>query len=255
VGYFNAGDANNPVDDTLITHWDGSLWSIVSSPNRTGFQYNFLNAITCVSANDCWAAGTSDTPNAITLVEHYTVSPVPLIAAVSRMTHGAAGPFDILLLGHDPPPPDFLGIECRSGAAGGNYELVFTFLNTLTSVDGASVTNGTGTVAGADIDPSDAHNYIVNLTGVPNAQLITVALSNVTDAAGNFSSSVAARMGVLIGDVNANRRVDAADVSLVRQQTLQPVGPSNFREDINATGRIDASDVSIARQQTLTSLP
>jgi hypothetical protein len=62
-------------------------------------------------------------------------------------------------------------------------------------------------------------------------------------------------MGVLIGDVNASGRVDAADVSSVRQQTLQNVDGSNFREDINASGRIDAADVSIARQQTLTSLP
>jgi hypothetical protein len=60
---------------------------------------------------------------------------------------------------------------------------------------------------------------------------------------------------VLLGDVNASGRVDAADVSQVRQQTLQQVGSSNFRTDINATGRIDAADVSVARQQTLTSLP
>jgi hypothetical protein len=30
---------------------------------------------------------------------------------------------------------------------------------------------------------------------------------------------------------------------------------SNFRADINVSNRIDAADVSIARQQTLTSLP
>jgi hypothetical protein len=62
-------------------------------------------------------------------------------------------------------------------------------------------------------------------------------------------------MSVLIGDVNVRERVDAADVSVVRQQTIQPVTTDNFREDINASGRIDAADVSIARQQTLTSLP
>jgi hypothetical protein len=95
----------------------------------------------------------------------------------------------------------------------------------------------------------------VNLAGVSNAQRITVSLSNVTDSAGNFSSAVAGQMGVLLGDVNSSGRVDAADVSLVRQQTLQPVTSDNFREDINVSGRIDAADVSIARQQTLTSLP
>ena len=49
--------------------------------------------------------------------------------------------------------------------------------------------------------------------------------------------------------------VDAADVSSVRQQTLQTVSTSNFRNDLNASGRIDAADVSIARQDTLHSLP
>jgi hypothetical protein len=73
--------------------------------------------------------------------------------------------------------------------------------------------------------------------------------------AGDFSATISASMGVLLGDVNASGRVDAADVSSVRQQTLQTIGVSNFRNDINASGRIDAADVSIARQQTLTSLP
>ncbi len=255
VGYFNAGDVNNPVDDTLVTHWDGTAWSIVSSPNRNEFKFNMLNAVTCPSATECWAAGVSDTPNAITLVEHYIESPVPVFQIVSRMQHGDAGTFDILLLGHDPPPPDFLGIECRSGGTNGNYTIVFTFLNPLTNVGGATVTSGTGTVATGNIDSADTHNYIVNLTGVTNVQVITVSLNSVTDSLGNFSSAVSASMGVLLGDVNASKRVDAADVSLVRQQTLQPVSPSNFRADVNATGRIDAADVSIARQQTLTSLP
>jgi hypothetical protein len=60
---------------------------------------------------------------------------------------------------------------------------------------------------------------------------------------------ISPQMGVLLGDVNASGRVDAADVSSARQQTLQTVSNSNFREDINASGRIDGTDVSIARQQ------
>jgi hypothetical protein len=76
----------------------------------------------------------------------------------------------------------------------------------------------------------------------------------VTDSAGNFSSLVSGSMGILLGDVNASGRVDAADVSTVRQQTLQTIDSTNFRDDVNASGRIDAADVSIVRQQTLTSL-
>ena len=169
---------------------------------------------------------------------------------VSSKIHGGAGTFDV-----DLPLTGNAGIECRSGGATGDYTMIFTFANPLTSVGGASVTNGTGSVGSENIDSTDAHNYIVNLTGVTNAQVLKVGLTNVSDSAGDFSSAASAQMGVLLGDVNASGRVDAADVSLVRQQTLQSVTNSNFREDINTSGRIDAADVSIARQQTLTSLP
>ena len=118
---------------------------------------------------------------------------------------------------------------------------------TLTS---ATVSSGTGGVAAA---LASGNQVFVNLTGVADAQRITLTLVGVTD--GTNRTDVPVSMGVLLGDVNASGRVDAADVSLVRQQTLQPVTTSNFREDINASGRIDAADVSIARQQTLTSLP
>ncbi len=180
--------------------------------------------------------------------------PVQLVSAVSRKVHGSAGTFDIGLGAQDPPPPGSLGIECRSGGANGDYTLVFTFANPLTNVAGASVTSGTGTVSSSAIG-SDNHDYVVNLTGVTNTQVLTVSLVTVSDAAGHASASVPISMGVLLADVNASHRVDAADVSLVRQQTLQPVTATNFREDINTSGRIDAADVSIARQQTLTSLP
>jgi Dockerin type I domain/NHL repeat len=177
-------------------------------------------------------------------------SVVQVTSVLSRKSHGAAGAFDVYLpISGDP------GIECRSGGADNSDTLVFSFSNPLTNVGSASVTNGTGSVASSNIDSNDAHNYIVSLTGVANAQIITVSLTNMTDAAGNSSPAVTAQMGVLLGDVNATGRVDAADVSLVRQQTLQPIDSSNFREDVNASGRIDAADVSVARQQTLTSLP
>ncbi len=174
--------------------------------------------------------------------------PVQLTSVVSRKVHGSAGTFDVDLSTGN-------GIECRSGGASSDYTLVFTFANPLATVDNASIDSGTGSVVTGNIDTNDPHNYIVNLTGVTNAQVIAISLVNVFDSAGDGSPSISASMGVLLGDVNASRRVDAADVSSVRQQTLQTVSSSNFRNDLNASGRIDAADVSIARQQTLTSLP
>ena len=45
---------------TLIEHWDGTSWAIVTSPNTSATQTNILNGVTCVSASDCWAVGYYD---------------------------------------------------------------------------------------------------------------------------------------------------------------------------------------------------
>jgi hypothetical protein len=173
---------------------------------------------------------------------------VQLDSVVSRKIHGSAGTFDI-----DLPLTGPAGIECRSGGATNDYSLVFTFPNNLTMVAGSSVTAGNGSVNSSAIGPNP-NQYTVNVTGVNTGQYVTITLANVRDVGGHIGD-VSGTMGVLVGDVNASKRVDAADVSSVRQQTLQTVTTSNFRNDINASGRIDAADVSIARQQTLTSLP
>ena len=55
VGYYFTGD--NFVDQTLIERWDGSSWSIVSSPNTSTTEANVVLGVTCVSASECWAAG------------------------------------------------------------------------------------------------------------------------------------------------------------------------------------------------------
>src|SRR5437870_7375834 len=41
---------------TLIEHWDGTAWAIVTSPNAS-LPNNVLSGVTCVSASDCWAVG------------------------------------------------------------------------------------------------------------------------------------------------------------------------------------------------------
>ena len=57
---------------TLIEHWDGRSWSVVSSPNR-GTQTNILSGIASFSARDIWAVGFSLTTSGTvkTLAEHW----------------------------------------------------------------------------------------------------------------------------------------------------------------------------------------
>jgi Tol biopolymer transport system component len=175
--------------------------------------------------------------------------PVQLNSVVSRKVHGTAGTFDVAL-----PLTGSPGIECRSGGANGDYALVFTFSNTLTSVTGASISSGAGSVSSRNIDSTDAHNYIVNLTGVANAQYITVSLANVTDSAGDASSTVSAQMGVLIGDTTADRFVNSADISQTKSQSGQAVTASNFREDVNTDGFLNSADISLVKSRSGTAL-
>ncbi len=168
-----------------------------------------------------------------------------LTAAVSRKTHGGAGNFDIPL-----PLVGGVGVECRS--TGGVYKLVFTFSNNMVSGN-ASVTTGTGSVAGS---PIFANNTMtVNLTGVADVQRITVTLSNVTDTFAQALPDTAVSVNMLIGDTSGNKAVNASDVSQTKLQSGQAVTATNFREDVNVNGSINATDVSLVKLKSGTALP
>ncbi len=222
--------------------------------NSTGlFTHTYTTPSECFPARLTVKDTAGLTSNTFQLCIAVSSTPPPLTRVVSEKTHGSAGPFDVPL--QLDPNTQPRGVECRTGGTAGNHTIIFTFQNNLTSVASANVVSGPGSVvtAGTGIGPA-ANQYTLNLTGVTDANYVSVALHNALDSAGNLGD-VATTMGVLLGDVNSSGRVDAADVSLVRQQTLQTITTSNFRDDLNATGRIDAADVSIARQNTLHTLP
>ncbi len=97
---------------TLIEHWDGSRWSEVPSPDRTGT----LASVSAVSADDVWAVGAAERKGLPegTLVEHWdgrrwSVVPSPNrgtgfneLAAVSALSND-----DVWAVGtSDKPVPD-----------------------------------------------------------------------------------------------------------------------------------------------------
>jgi hypothetical protein len=177
----------------------------------------------------------------LTAVQHPVVQ---LMAAASRKLHGSGGPFDLNL-----PLSGTRGVECRG--TGGDYQLVFTFNSNVVSGN-ASVPPSEGSVSEITFS---GNTMIVNLTGVTNAQYVTVNLSNVSDSTGNVLATASVTMGVLLGDVNGDGQVDSSDLLKVKQQTLQPVTTFNFQEDVNTDGNIDSSDLITVKGQTLTGLP
>ena len=168
--------------------------------------------------------------------------PVQLTSAVSRKTHGAAGVFDIELMGGN-------AIECRSGGANDDYELVFSFANPLARVGGAKVSSGTGTVSDARFN-GDAHQYVVDLSKVTDAQTLTVTLNNVVDSTGNATATVSVSLPILVGDVNGDRNTDAVDASDTKSQSGHAVTSTNFRTDANGDGFIDAVDTALIKSKS-----
>jgi hypothetical protein len=169
--------------------------------------------------------------------------PLP-VSAVSRMTHGGAGTFDIDLSLNGTP-----GIECRSGGPNGDYQLIVTFANSVT-VDGASVPSGTATVGSVT---ASGPAVTINLVGVANAQTVWISLNNVNDGTGSGCAAIPLR--VLVGDTNANGSVNSADVSQAKSRIDENVNASNFRIDVNANGAINAGDVSLIKSNIGTGLP
>jgi hypothetical protein len=161
---------------------------------------------------------------------------------VSRQVHGSAGTFDIDLA---------LGDECRSGGATNAYQLVLTFPSAVT-FSSASVTSGTGTVSGTS--GSGTASVTVNLTGVTNAQTITLTLSGVSDGTGT-TGNISVPMGVLIGDTTADGSVNAGDIGQTKSQSGNAVTVSNFREDVTVDGSINAGDIGLVKSKSGTGLP
>jgi hypothetical protein len=88
VGYQPA--ANGAVL-TLVERWDGSKWSIVSTPNGSAGGQSF-SAVSASSPNDIWAVGSLVVPNSnkavLTFVEHFNGSTWSIIPSPSPIPTG-----------------------------------------------------------------------------------------------------------------------------------------------------------------------
>lgn len=228
-------DVRNPQGGTEVPPSDQELDGTSARGDSVSRVYNYGD----VTATAAGQTGGSYEKDSFGLITHFNA-----INAVSRKIHGGAGTFDIGL-----PLAGTPGIECRSGGATNDYQVVVTFGGPVT-FSGARVTQGAGSVASTS---TNGNQVFLNLTGVTNAQNIQVTLFAVND--GVTTNDVAIPMSVLVGDVDGNRVVSNSDVNLVKAQAGQTVTSSNFREDVNANGVLSNGDVSITQGQVGKALP
>ncbi|MEP7015612.1 MAG: dockerin type I domain-containing protein, partial [Verrucomicrobiota bacterium] len=172
-------------------------------------------------------------------------------SAVSRKMHGGAGNFDVNL-----PLSGTPGVECRSGGATNDYQMVVIFPTSVSVVGNpqAQVTSGTGMVgtggvANGGMVTVSGSTVTVPLTNVASAQTINVTLFGV-----NRAGNIVIPMSVLVGDTSSNAVVNATDVAQTKSQIGQPVNASNFRTDVNANGAINATDAGLVKMNIGTGL-
>ena len=67
-------DPNTGDNQTLVEHWNGTVWAVVASPNAGVDGGNILSGVAAVAGNDVWAVGSYIDPATTykqTLVEHW----------------------------------------------------------------------------------------------------------------------------------------------------------------------------------------
>jgi hypothetical protein len=237
--------APNPSNEVDIYNPGTNTWTTGSPvPAFTTARRNFP---TDTNGTNIWLAGGYAPTTPTDSMEVFCQGGGAPVAsdAFSRKVHGAAGTFDIPL-----PLTGNVGVECRSGGATNDYQMIIDFPTTVT-VQSASVTSGTGMVS--SFSGSGTSQITVNLTGVTDAQRITMTLHNVNEC--TTTGDVPVSMGVLVGDVNGNGLVNSSDVSLTKSKVGQAVDSTNFREDVTANGTISSTDVALVKSEVGTALP
>ena len=216
----------------------GMSWSIYGS----GFPRVSVFGLEIQNPNRIIRAATHGRGMFETFVARQPAAPL-LSQVASRKTHGTAGTFDLSM-----PIMGPSGIENRAPEANGRHRIVFTFT---TAVTGGTATSSAGSVANVSFDGAD---MIVELTGVPDATVVTVTANNVTNSSGSLPS-VAVPIGFLQGDIDGNRSVSGADVSNAKSRAGNVVTGDNFRADITVNGVLNASDVGLVKVKSGNTLP
>ncbi len=174
------------------------------------------------------------------------------VKVVSRRTHGSAGIYDIKLA--PLVPATVVAIEPRMGNGNADsHQVVISFSQPVTFT-GTSVTSDSGGTASISTTSNVGSEVTVNLTGVSNAQTITINLLGVS-AGGPSSNTVSVKMSVLLGDTTSDASVNSADIGQTKSQSGAIVSDDNFRNDVNVDGNLNSADIGLVKSKSGTALP
>jgi hypothetical protein len=160
AGYYVAGG----IDRTMIESWNGTAWSIVSSPN-TGADNNLLSGVSCVPASLCRAVGSYVNGSLAnqTLVESWN-GVGPIVNSVTPNTGVTTGSTAVAIAGS--------GFTGATGVSFGGVPATGVVVHSDNSITAVSPARSAGvvdvqvtTAAGVSaITPADQFTYTVQET-------------------------------------------------------------------------------------------
>ena len=208
VGTYTPDDPNqSTIALTLIEVWDGSVWSIVPSPDPSPTQYNSLHSVSCLGPSACTAVGllapSASSETAQPLIESsMSISngeaPTITNSAHASFTAGSAGTFAVTSTGS---PTAFLS---ESGSLPSGVSFIDNGDGTAT-LSGTPVTGSAGTypiviTASNGVSPDATQSFTLAVEGPPTASVLipsngtTLSGSTYLDASASNATSVEFRL-------------------------------------------------------------
>jgi hypothetical protein len=271
-GSFVSGGYNTTLSSCCSNPLPGrQAWSGLSggTPSEPAYITSVINLPAAAAGQNIqirWRVGSDDSVvrstnpgvqiDTIAFQSPFICAPVPQ-SAVSRKAHGGINRDISLPLGGN------VGVECRSGGATNDHQVLISFADPVSVIGSAgvqaAVTSGTGAVGSGGVSNGGAVGVngsvvTVPLTNVASAQRIEITLFQVNDGT-NSPGDASISMGVLIGDTTGNGAVNASDVAQTKSRSGQVLSDANFRSDVTVSGQINSSDVSLVKSKSGTALP
>jgi hypothetical protein len=140
-------------------------------------------------------------------------------------------------------------VEPRS--SGRTHQILFLFDTTVNSINGALVSDTSMASVGNVIPSFNGNEVILSLSEIPDSTRLTISIFGVNGGPTNVSTAI----GFLVGDINSNRAVNAADISAVKSRRGTAVGNANFQLDVTLDGKIGNEDVSAIKARSGQTIP
>jgi hypothetical protein len=208
VGTYDPNDPNqSPIALTLIESWNGSVWSIIPSPNPSPTDRNSLGGVSCTGSSTCTAVGLIAPPGYPETAQPFIESsrsipngkaPVITSGAYTDFTAGSSGTFTVTSRGRP------LAFVSESGALPGGVSFIDNGDGTAT-LSGVPVAGSAGTyplviTASNGASPNAAQNFTLTVVNPPTTSILipsngaTLSAATYLDASASNASSVTFRL-------------------------------------------------------------